>query len=88
MKLFKTTAFAAAMTLTGAGMSHAQDLRLLAGWDSSYAAVGEVLMPFIAAIEDATTADIDINVMGPETCLLYTSPSPRDKRQSRMPSSA
>ena len=25
---------------------------------------------------------------GCETCLLYTSPSPRDKRQSRMPSSA
>ena len=25
---------------------------------------------------------------GIETCLLYTSPSPRDKRQSRMPSSA
>ena len=25
---------------------------------------------------------------GPKTCLLYTSPSPRDKRQSRMPSSA
>ena len=24
----------------------------------------------------------------PWTCLLYTSPSPRDKRQSRMPSSA
>ena len=24
----------------------------------------------------------------PKTCLLYTSPSPRDKRQSRMPSSA
>ena len=24
----------------------------------------------------------------PCTCLLYTSPSPRDKRQSRMPSSA
>ena len=24
----------------------------------------------------------------PSTCLLYTSPSPRDKRQSRMPSSA
>ena len=26
--------------------------------------------------------------MHPHTCLLYTSPSPRDKRQSRMPSSA
>ena len=25
---------------------------------------------------------------GDETCLLYTSPSPRDKRQSRMPASA
>ena len=24
----------------------------------------------------------------PNACLLYTSPSPRDKRQSRMPSSA
>ena len=30
------------------------------------------------------------NVLGQHvtTCLLYTSPSPRDKRQSRMPSSA
>ena len=26
--------------------------------------------------------------LGKVTCLLYTSPSPRDKRQSRMPSSA
>ena len=26
--------------------------------------------------------------LDPKTCLLYTSPSPRDKRQSRMPSSA
>ena len=26
--------------------------------------------------------------LGEGTCLLYTSPSPRDKRQSRMPSSA
>ena len=25
---------------------------------------------------------------GVDACLLYTSPSPRDKRQSRMPSSA
>ena len=27
-------------------------------------------------------------VMGRKTCLLYTSPSPRDQRGSRMPSSA
>ena len=32
---------------------------------------------------------LDFNVAGVyRTCLLYTSPSPRDKRQSRMPSSA
>ena len=33
----------------------------------------------------STPAIVDGNVY---TCLLYTSPSPRDKRQSRMPSSA
>ena len=29
-----------------------------------------------------------VDVVGIDLCLLYTSPSPRDKRQSRMPSSA
>ena len=29
-----------------------------------------------------------LNTAPGDTCLLYTSPSPRDKRQSRMPSSA
>ena len=29
-----------------------------------------------------------VTLIGPNGCLLYTSPSPRDKRQSRMPSSA
>ena len=33
-------------------------------------------------------ADIVKIGIGPGSCLLYTSPSPRDKRQSRMPSSA
>ena len=33
-------------------------------------------------------ADIDHVVDISRGCLLYTSPSPRDKRQSRMPSSA
>ena len=36
--------------------------------------LGKVLMCFAIAV--------------PISCLLYTSPSPRDKRQSRMPSSA
>ena len=29
-----------------------------------------------------------VEVLGRKTCLLYTSPSPRDERSSRMPSSA
>ena len=33
-------------------------------------------------------AGIEVNYTPDGTCLLYTSPSPRDKRQSRMPSSA
>ena len=35
-----------------------------------------------------TLPDPEILIEGNQTCLLYTSPSPRDKRQSRMPSSA
>ena len=34
------------------------------------------------------TKKLEIKQNTPATCLLYTSPSPRDKRQSRMPSSA
>ena len=36
------------------------------------------------------TFEVDMDNCGPKVldCLLYTSPSPRDKRQSRMPSSA
>ena len=32
--------------------------------------------------------DIDITTRADNTCLLYTSPSPRDREKSRMPSSA
>ena len=32
--------------------------------------------------------DTPLTVSEHKSCLLYTSPSPRDKRQSRMPSSA
>ena len=37
----------------------------------------EVIQPPVAAPQ-----------VGPRTCLLYTSPSPRDRQKSRMPSSA
>ena len=34
------------------------------------------------------SGDIDKPILDADTCLLYTSPSPRDQRGSRMPSSA
>ena len=46
--------------------------------------VGEEIEVSLIAPDDGVTAvPMKINI-----CLLYTSPSPRDKRQSRMPSSA
>ena len=41
---------------------------------------------FVFKGEWSSVEDIDEDVI--RDCLLYTSPSPRDKRQSRMPSSA
>ena len=38
--------------------------------------------------EDTAMFDLAETVPGPSTCLLYTSPSPRDRQKSRMPSSA
>ena len=44
------------------------------------------------SIDDAYEISLRLYAMrkaaGEKDCLLYTSPSPRDKRQSRMPSSA
>ena len=44
--------------------------------------------PYAVRIHPAAEAAIRRLAALPDTCLLYTSPSPRDKRQSRMPSSA
>ena len=40
------------------------------------------------ALEHFGFDEADPQVIASQVCLLYTSPSPRDKRQSRMPSSA
>src|SRR5664280_2141644 len=36
----------------------------------------------------AKDLDLPVKIVGVPTCLLYTSPSPRDRTRSRMPSSA
>ena len=49
---------------------------------------GEKLIAKTAAIFDSNKRAEVMFSLPSNTCLLYTSPSPRDKRQSRMPSSA
>ena len=47
----------------------------------------EAVVARLKDIYDAQGIEADEGVLR-DSCLLYTSPSPRDKRQSRMPSSA
>ena len=49
---------------------------------------GLLTMEDMANYKAETSRIIKGNYRGYDICLLYTSPSPRDKRQSRMPSSA
>ena len=57
------------------------------GQPISYAAPAAAV-PVAAAAAPAASAAVPAAAANDDTCLLYTSPSPRDKRQSRMPSSA
>ena len=58
--------------------------------EDKLAALGDrVPRPVIDASTSDPLGDVMLDKLGLlKVCLLYTSPSPRDKRQSRMPSSA
>ena len=56
------------------------------GLSSSFARIGGVIAPFIGSLNDILGPQVPLAVFG--ICLLYTSPSPRDRQKSRMPSSA
>ena len=47
-----------------------------------------ILAKILGSIPELRQKVQEISPVIVEICLLYTSPSPRDKRQSRMPSSA
>ena len=47
-----------------------------------------VVEAFMESVRESMIAGNEVFLRGFGSCLLYTSPSPRDKRQSRMPSSA
>ena len=46
----------------------------------------ELTFPFLEALIEGTTSSVSVSF--DNNCLLYTSPSPRDRQKSRMPSSA
>ena len=54
--------------------------KMMATWTGPWRVVG-AYHPHLFEIQNIVSGRV-------HTCLLYTSPSPRDKRQSRMPSSA
>ena len=50
---------------------------------------GQLTAKFLyAGVSRGRITKLDVDAARATPCLLYTSPSPRDKRQSRMPSSA
>ena len=83
-----------------ADVSHRQDrLRLIQETVDAYGQINVLVnnagitsqgrRDLLEATEESWDLVFDTNLKGPFfICLLYTSPSPRDKRQSRMPSSA
>ena len=55
--------------------------RILGEYPQSYASL-------VSMIAQLATAEVGVIVEQAQSCLLYTSPSPRDRQKSRMPSSA
>ena len=48
----------------------------------------EITYSFASVVKKAQPAVVNVFASRVERCLLYTSPSPRDRQKSRMPSSA
>ena len=66
------------------------DSQSIANHQSSFSSHMLKIKNFMQVVDEDTLILVDeiANGTDPKICLLYTSPSPRDKRQSRMPSSA
>ena len=81
----KKTVAGAAVLLAMASSAGAGTLDFLNKWNSSDLYMGLLLSN--SDISGESDIGEDLNVYN-ATCLLYTSPSPRDRTRSRMPSSA
>ena len=85
-KLLKTAGVVGLGLFTGLATA-ADDLTLQLKWVTQAQFAG-----YYVAQDKGFYEEEDLNITikpgGPDICLLYTSPSPRDQRGSRMPSSA
>ena len=79
----KALVLAAVVAVSGATPAHAVDL---AGSGASF--VVPLVEACKAGFAKKTGHSFVYTSTGSGTCLLYTSPSPRDRQKSRMPSSA
>ena len=74
------------------GAKEALCIRVLGGTGRRYASVGDVIVVSVKSV--IPSSDIKKGavskalIVRTKNCLLYTSPSPRDRTRSRMPSSA
>ena len=84
-KTIMTTASAALISSAAFAGSHMSMEMTIVSWGGAYSASQ------LKAYHEPYSAKTGVTILNDDsssTCLLYTSPSPRDKRQSRMPSSA
>ena len=86
-KFFKTAAATgvAAVALSAPAVAKERvEASMVATWPRDFPGLGTGAQRLAQRLSDMSDGRIQVTYY----CLLYTSPSPRDKRQSRMPSSA
>ena len=85
MKIMKKTAIAAVVALSASMTTYAEKVNIGdPGWTGA-TAIANLLS---AVITEKMGGEVDLVPGNNTACLLYTSPSPRDRSLSRMPSSA
>ena len=62
-------------------------MKALVVFYSTYGHIYQMAEAVAEGVKQVSGAEVELRRV-PETCLLYTSPSPRDRQRSRMPSSA
>ena len=78
----------AAHGLSGLGKPAGFVLRQVRGWTERWQRSKTHAVPEMDALAEWLSGHLPPDAERPTICLLYTSPSPRDRQKSRMPSSA